>query len=118
MKDHGFVTMLAEEDCNAWISTNEAAYRNLDTIPMPNVDHMLRNFYCVAKEREKYLVHSDKRRCISGQDAAWHSLRYLQEFVTNYNDMPRFSLMHFLEGHESSGGVISTLDPVSNLMRT
>lgn len=66
--------------------------------------------------------YSIERRCINEKYVHSYTFEYMNEFMENYVESPKFVFTHMIEAHESSGSVLSTVDGefalfVENTMR-
>ena len=93
-KSKGFVTMLLYDSVSDYLS--KITGRKFAT------DHTVFNFWNLAKQYFAYNDFDDKDMCIGRHMPHVHSLKYLSEYLTNYQGYNRFSYLHINTGHELS----------------
>jgi hypothetical protein len=69
-------------------------------------DHVFGEFWCI----DKYVAGSSSRSCISGKNSYDYMFDYATQYLKNYEEVPRFATIHFMESHEPSQSVIANME--------
>jgi len=108
--DTGFVTATADDSCLDW----SAKYQKQHTY---KVDHQFASPFCLPEVHPLENPHGNMkgpfsilRRCLTGKYVHTYVFNYLQQFLYNYHDVPKFAFAAFNEGHEGTGDVIGLVD--------
>ena len=78
----GFVTLFALEDCDYYFPNALGRY--------PEVDYIIRSFYCTAKFCARYDAEIDSKpvqRCIGNYMSHYYTLNYTYEFTRLYSSI-------------------------------
>lgn len=104
-REKGFVTLFGLEDCDYYFPN--ALGRKLE------VDHIIRNFYCVAKEYtnlDTEVTSKLTQRCVGQHMSHWYTLNYTHEFSKLYTGLNQWIYLHINTAHEATGQHAATLD--------
>jgi Protein of unknown function (DUF229) len=104
-KSKGFVTLFGLEDCNHYFPNSIGRY--------PNVDYVVRSFYCAAKKYTGLETEIDTKptpRCVGPHMSHYYALNYTLEFSKMYSSLNQWIYLHLTAAHEASGQHASTLD--------
>ena len=101
-KSKGFVTMLLYDSVSDYLS--KITGRTFTT------DHTVCNFWNLAKQYFAYSDFENKDICIGKHMPHVYSLKYLSEYLKNYQGYNRFAYLHVNTAHEISGVRISHAD--------
>jgi Protein of unknown function (DUF229) len=104
-KSKGFVTLFALEDCDHYFPNAMGRY--------PQVDHLVRSFYCASKIYAKLETEIDTKptqRCIGPHMSHYYTLNYTSEFTRLYSSVNQWIYMHLNTAHEATGQHAATLD--------
>lgn len=104
-RSKGFITLFGLEDCDFYFPNTIGRY--------PEVDHVVRSFYCAAKEYmnlNTMKTSGNQQRCIGPEMSHWYILNYTMAFSSMYSDINQWIYLHINTAHEATGQHAATLD--------
>jgi len=86
-KKHGYITLAQEEICSS-----ESIWTTQTFFDVPNFDHLYGSHFCDSDIKYKF--------CFGGKPLHHYTLQYFQQFISNYEQVPKFAIMDLLAAHE------------------